>query len=323
MSSSGLWQSVVEFRQMPRAEINLMCSATAGNDPYFARIVREFYVQARRRHRKFPLIRQMTHGVALCRVPPTFDEYFKMIKAAARRNYRKAVREGCTVRPIEINNHLPEIGQIRASMKVRQGKLMPAHYRTGAPAQRFDVHRSSNRTHDYVYFGAFLGKELIGYAYCLIAGEGCCITHILGHAKHLSPGVVPQLIISMAKYLYENHPLVQYYAYGSYFGCRDTMKRFKRKFGFGPHRVTWQLGDQNEGQNMQVVVSPLNRLKRLAKRVWRGPTAMERVLQELSNRGVCVSKLRTVELFAGEGTIQTVDYASEVGELDLWEMWPH
>jgi len=48
MFSSGIWQSVAEFRQMPRAEINLMCSAAAGNDPYFGRVVREFYVQARR-----------------------------------------------------------------------------------------------------------------------------------------------------------------------------------------------------------------------------------------------------------------------------------
>jgi len=199
---------------------------------------------------------------------------------------------------------------------------MPAHFQTDQPAKRFDVRRSSNRTHDYVYFGAFLGNELVGYAYCLIAGEVCCLTHILGHAKHLARGVVPQLIIDMAKYLFENHPLVQYYAYGSYFGCRDSMKRFKRKFAFVPHQVTWRLGNQNEGQNMQLAASPLNRLKRLAKRVLRGPTAMERVLQELSNHGVCVAKLRALEVFAGEGTIQTVEYAAQVGDLELWEIRP-
>ena len=135
MFSSGIWQSVAEFRQMPRAEINLMCSATAGNDPYFARVVREFYVQARRRHRRFPLIRQMSRGVALCQLPTKFDDHFMMIEAAVRRNYKKATREGYSVLPIEINNYLARVGEIRASTEMRQGKLLPENYRTGKSRQ--------------------------------------------------------------------------------------------------------------------------------------------------------------------------------------------
>jgi hypothetical protein len=34
-----------------------------------------------------------------------------------------------------------------------------------------------------------------------------------------------------AEYVAENHPAVKYYCYGTYFGARETMKRFKRKFG--------------------------------------------------------------------------------------------
>jgi len=229
---------------MPSVTVDLMHAATSQNDPFFGRIVHEFYVDANRRHRKLPFLRRFTHGVALCVLPSSFEQYFMMIDASARRNYKKAVREGCTFRPIEINKHLAEIGAIRSSSDVRQGKLVPEHYRSGEPAKPFDVHRSLCRSHDYVYFGAFLHDNLIGYAYALIAGEFCGIEHVLGHAEHLSLGVVPQLIISMAKNLYENHPMVKYYAYGSYFGAAETMRRFKRKFGFLPHRVRWLMNAQ-------------------------------------------------------------------------------
>jgi len=241
----GPWRFAKLMRTMPRVTIDLMLRDAASNDPFFARIVREHYEMATRRHRRLFIVRNLVYGVALCPMPATFDNYFMMIDASARRNYKKAVREGCSFRPIEINSYLPEVGKIRASTEVRQGKLMPENYRSGEPAQAFNVHRSLNRTHDYAYFGAFLGDELIGYSYCLIAGDFCGIEHVLGHAQHLSLGVVPQLIIGMAKYVFENHPLVKYYAYGSYFGCAETMKRFKRKFGFVPHKVNWVLGSDD------------------------------------------------------------------------------
>ena len=245
MFYTRLFETLREYRSMPCVTVDLMHAATSQNDPFFERIVRDFYVDANRRHRKLPLFRKFTQGVALCVLPSKFDDYFMMIEASARRNYKKAVREGCSFRPIDINNYLIHVGEIRGSSDIRQGKLVPEHYRSGEPAKPFDVHRSLNQSHDYVYFGAFLRDELIGYAYCMVAGEFCGIEHILGHAKHLSLGVVPQLIIGMAKYLYENHSLVKYYVYGSYFGGSETMKRFKRKFGFLPYKVRWQM---NAGQ---------------------------------------------------------------------------
>src|SRR5439155_14783219 len=102
---------------------------------------------------------------------------------------------------------------------------------------------SRNPVHDYAYFGAFLNGRLIGYCGCMIAGEYCGIHQILGHADYLSLGPVPLLIISVASELYEHHPRVRYYTYGSYFGASETMRRFKRKFAFLPHRVDWTLGE--------------------------------------------------------------------------------
>ena len=74
-----------------------------------------------------------------------------------------------------------------------------------------------------------------------VAGELCSITDLFGHAQHLEFGVVPQLIIDVARQVYASYPTVKYYAYGTYFGATHTLRRFKRKFEFNPHRVSWEL----------------------------------------------------------------------------------
>jgi hypothetical protein len=101
--------------------------------------------------------------------------------------------------------------------------------------------------HDYPYFGIRQSGTLCAYAGCLIAGEVCLLEHIYGHAEHQPNGVVPMLLISMADYLLKTHPGVKYYVYGTYFGAQDTMRRFKAKFRFLPHRVTWLLSDPAPG----------------------------------------------------------------------------
>src|SRR5262249_38502859 len=49
------------------------------------------------------------------------------------------------------------------------------------------------------------------------------------------------LILEVAREIYASYPTVKYYAYGTYFGASESMRRFKRKFLFYPHRVTWKL----------------------------------------------------------------------------------
>ena len=174
-------------------------------------------MRSRRRPRRL-FMRQLVHGVALSQLPPKFDDYYMRIEGAARRTRKKACREGCEVRLINFNDHLTEIGEIQASAAVRQGRLMPESYRMGV------VHPHTNPPsrsafHDYPYFGVFQKDKLIGYAACLVVGEYCGVEHILGHASYFTLGVVPLLLIGMARHLYEHHPQVKYYAYGTYFGA--------------------------------------------------------------------------------------------------------
>jgi hypothetical protein len=179
----------------------------------------------------------------MCRLPGTFDEYFMRVEGSARRNYKKALREGCAVRRIQFNDHLEAIREVRMSADVRQGRPMPEEYRRGLVAPSTDP-PSRSPLHDYPYFGVFLGDKMVGYAGCLVAGEVCSLEHILGHADHLAVGAVPQLIIGIAQHLYRHHPQVRYYTYGMYFGGGEGLRRFKRKFDFLPHRVDWVLGGE-------------------------------------------------------------------------------
>jgi hypothetical protein len=237
---AGRLQELLRMFKSPQVSVCLLYGMVQGSDAFYARITLEFYQESMRCHRKFPLIRSLRYGVALCILPRSFDEYFMQLEAAARRNYKKAERNGYGFRPINFNDHLADVGAIRASAADRQG-AMPADYLAG------DVHPCSNppsltAAHAYPYFGVLQEGKLVAYAGVMIAGEMAMVEHILGHADHQADGVVPMLIIGMGRHLMSHYPRVKYYGYGSYFGADEQMRRFKRKFCFTPHRVKWILG---------------------------------------------------------------------------------
>jgi hypothetical protein len=230
---------VREIRRLPVVEVDLMLAKTEGNDPFFARIVREYYDYARRRHPKYLVIRRRSHGVAVCKLPPDFDAYYMSLESSARRNHKKAVREGCTFRRIQYNDHLEDIRKIWQSTDTRQGH-MPQHMLRGEVGRVNDP-PSKTHFHDYPYYGVFFEGQLIGYAGCMIAGNYCGVEQIYGHADHFTRGAVPQLFIGIAQDLYQSYPQVKYFCYDTFFGASETMRRFKKKFQFFPHRVYWKL----------------------------------------------------------------------------------
>jgi hypothetical protein len=217
-----------------------MANRTAGNDPFYAKLVSDFYAEARRRHKRFPLIRAFEWGVSVCVLPRIFEEYFMLIEASARRNYKKALRSGYTFRQINYNDHLTEIKAIRCSTTVRQGAL-PLTF-LESEVRPCSNPLSLSRLHDYPYFGVFKEGQLVAYGGGMVAGEVFCLEQIYGHAAFHADGVVPMLVIGIAEHLFANFPVVCYYAYGTFFGAGSTLQRFKKKFKFLPHKVTWVLG---------------------------------------------------------------------------------
>lgn len=236
-----VFADVRELVHEPALRMNLMHDQAAQSDPFYARLVCEFYRDARRRHRRFPVVRRFCHGVATCVLPESFDDYFMQIEASARRNFKKASRNGFTFSAIDYNLFLDDVARIRRSTEYRQGKL-PASLlnRPVVPSQN-----PPSRTpyHDYPYFGVLREGKLYAYAGCLVAGQVCMIETIYGDAAAQPEGVVPLLIISIAGHILEHFPAVKYYCYGTYFGAGEEMRRFKRKFLFRPHRVRWQLAE--------------------------------------------------------------------------------
>lgn len=233
-----MWRDVREFIYLPRVSIDLLSAELERNDPFFQRMVGDFYKDVNRHRVRRLFLREMVHGVALSQLPATFDEYYMRIDGSARRNHKKAIREGCEVRRIVFNDHLDAVAEVRASSDVRQGRPMPESYRLGL-VHRIPDPPSLTPIHDYPYFGVFQQNKMIGYGCCLVAGEYAGVDQIFGHADYLPLGPVPLFLIELARYLYANHPRVKYYAYGTYFGATETLRRFKRKFDFHPHRVNW------------------------------------------------------------------------------------
>jgi hypothetical protein len=222
--------------------IDLMYAGTADNDPFYARVTRDFYREATRRHPKFPLVRRLEYGFAVCHLGDDYDAYLNQIDASARRNFKKSCRLGYTFGRIDYNDYLDEITDILRSTDVRQGRPMPAKF-FDERANPTKNPPSRSRLHDYPCFGIKRDGKIWAFATCLVAGELCSIQTIFGHSQHQPDGIVPMLIISIVNEIFENYPTVKYYTYGSYYGASDTMKRFKKKFHFLPHRVAWKLGD--------------------------------------------------------------------------------
>jgi hypothetical protein len=216
-----------------------MSSRTAHNDPFFLKIVTQFYEDATRRHRRFPLIRNLEFGVALFSLPDDPADYSNKIEASARRNVKKALRLGYSFSRIDFNARRGEIAEILSSTTVRQG-IMPAGLTSGRIPAISDP-PSLDPTHDYLYVGIQREGVLRAYAACMVAGELFAITDVYGHHAYQPDGVVPLLFVELVKYARAHHPQSRYCMYDKYFGASETLRRFKKKFGFLPHRVTWQL----------------------------------------------------------------------------------
>lgn len=239
---SGLAEMLRDLRavsELPKVTISLMAARTADNDPFYERVVQSFYRDARRRHRRFPLIRNLQYGVALFPLPKKPEDYLGLIEASARRNIKKALRLGYTVSRIDFNRHRPEIAAIIRSASARQGP-MPADLMTGEIAEISDP-PSRTPYHDYIHIGVLKDNELRAYCSCFVAGELFSVNDIFGHHDYQADGIVPLMLTETVGYAIAHYPQVKYCMYDKYFGASTTLRRFKKKFGFLPHKVEWSL----------------------------------------------------------------------------------
>ena len=240
---SGIRESVSDaalFMKMPLVSINLMHSKTKDNDPFYGKLVVDFYRESNKRHRKLFFLKSFCFGVSVCKLPEDSEHYFrKMIEESAQRNYRKAQKAGYAFKRIDYNAYLGDIADIWRSKEVRQGRMPESLLKN--EASPCPNPPSKRNFHDYPYFGVLKDGKLFAYAGGLLAGEVFSIDSIYGHGDRQKDGIMGMLMVDIVRYLRANYPNVKYMIYGTYFGGRLKMRRFKRKFGFMPCKVSWIL----------------------------------------------------------------------------------
>ena len=74
-------RDLADVMRMPAVTVNLMARAAQANEPFYQRMVSEFYALTQTRHRKLPLVRHWQYGVALCALPATFASYQQSLAA--------------------------------------------------------------------------------------------------------------------------------------------------------------------------------------------------------------------------------------------------
>lgn len=229
-----------EARDMPVVTINLMYKRTVHNHDFYRSLTKSWHDEATAPHPRFRVIPALEWGVAVCTLPRTHDDYFMFIEASARRNAKKAERCGYRCAPFTLTEeHVDDVRAIHQSTDVRQGKVSEAIL--NGPVNAIDNPPSRTPFHAYPYCGVFLEDKLVAYASSFVAGELATIETIFGHADHHHAGIVPMMMVGMSRILYEDHPSVRYFVYGTYFGASAKLRRFKKKFRFFPHRVHWRL----------------------------------------------------------------------------------
>jgi len=239
----NLIQFVREVKELPRVTIDLQYCFAKKNCDFFRDYVKDFHKQTQRQHSKFKIVKAMSLGVALKELENSWDDYFMSIDGSARRNCKKALREGFTVGQISFNDWLQDIHEIVTSAEERQGRPMPKSLLDEGVRPNRNPPTLDPR-HDYVFYGVEKDGRLVAYAGCFICGEVCMIESIYGHSSFQTSGVVPLLITEIAKDIISTRETVKYYVYGTTYGARKSMQRFKQKFRFNPARVHWKLGEK-------------------------------------------------------------------------------
>ena len=239
MNINNLLSDFKEALQAPQLNVDLGRKSAEANNPFFFETVSNFYNSAIKRHSKFPFIRTLQYGIALLQLPTNSEKYLQSLPSSARRNIKKAKRNGYQFERINYNNYLDDIGDIHRSTSVRQGHMDSTFMNQELKPINNPV--SIDEYHDYAYFGVIKDGKLRSYAGCMIAGEMLLLATIFGHEQYKSDAVVPYLIAGIAEYKYSHYPHVKYYVYDKYYGASENLRRFKRKFRFEPHTVNWQF----------------------------------------------------------------------------------
>lgn len=179
--------------------------------------------------------------LALLRIPASHDEYLASVGPKTRNMIRKAEKQGYEFKEFDWNDHLGEIFEINTSKEVRQAEPMRGWYRE--PVQ--PRHHCEEELQYRKYYGAFKNGKLYAYLHLVLCGDFAFFKHFLGHAEHLTNGIMNGLIDFAVKE-YIGHPQIRWLKYGELSDESNSMHSFRKHAGFQGYVTLLDLGGDQE-----------------------------------------------------------------------------
>lgn len=198
------------------------------------------------RHRVFKMTAAKRWGVALVRLPASFDEYLAGGSMEyLRRQRRRAEKAGYRYARISPQAHLDAILEINRSTPTRQGRAMSGSY--------LDPDQVARAFAEDQPISAILdaGGRLRAYADVPVIGDAFVYSRILGHADDLERGVMYLLVSEVIREHIEaagqGIPTPSWAMYDTFWGASPGLAYFKERAGFRPYTVDWVWRDRPTG----------------------------------------------------------------------------
>jgi len=208
--------------------------------------VRAAYKAFTARHRVFKMTSAKRWGVALVKLPSTFDEYLSgSLMTAVRGQRRKAEKAGYRFALVSPKEHLDEILAINRSSPTRQGRTMNASY--------LDPDQVARAFESRDQIAGILDAEgrLRAYADVPVFGDLFVFSRILGHSDDLDKGIMYLLVSEVIRTYIEAArrpgPSPTWAFYDTFWGASSGLAYFKERFGFRPFTVDWVWQEETAG----------------------------------------------------------------------------
>jgi hypothetical protein len=162
--------------------------------------------------------------VALLAVPSSPSQYLNTVGPKTRNMISKARRRSYYHAPFVWNERLADIHEVNTSKPVRQGKPMSRAYKA-FPQQSAEAAYA-------VRTGVFLEDTLVAYAKCVRMHQLSIIVTIIGHADHLTHGVMNMLVYGIvSQSIGTDVTHINYLTLPP----NSSLSSFKRRVGFRPY----------------------------------------------------------------------------------------
>ncbi len=196
-------------------------------------------------HPRFPFIQYKVYGMALLRLPPSFEEYLSTHKGV-RKSRKQSQNAGYTFHSLNAMEHYEDILAINQSSQTRQGERMFKNY--------IDPNLVRDDCERVPQMHGILRPDgtLAAYHQTILLGDMYYGHRALGHAEDQKKGVMFHLwseIIRIFIELRDKNGYPVWSGYDTFWGASEGMLAFKTKLGYAPHNVKWVWTDRPDELN--------------------------------------------------------------------------